>query len=219
MTVAINQSAGADPANAASVFGIAADENRLVRTCEALRSRGFEAELLEDARGARDRVLELIPRGSSVLTAASETLRLSGLEAAINDCGEYAAIRPRVRTLSRTTHPDDLRMLMSTPDVVVGSAVAVTETGSVVVVSASGSQLPSYAGGAGAAILIIGAQKVVPTLDRAFERAERYALPLETERALKAYGRPSAINSLLVLHREPVGARTRVLLLREVIGY
>jgi hypothetical protein len=217
MTLATNPSAASE--RGANPFDIAADENTLIRTIEALRARGFEAELLDDAQCARDRVLELIPRGSSVLTAASETLRLSGLEAAINDSGDYAAIRPRLRTLNRTTHADELRMLMSTPDVVVGSAVAVTETGSIVVVSASGSQLPAYAGGAATVILIIGAQKVVPTLERAFERAEHHALPLEMKRALKAYGRPSAINKVLVLHREPFGPRMRVLLLREVIGY
>jgi hypothetical protein len=40
------------------------------------------------------------------------------------------------------------------PDVMVGSVYAVTETGSLVVASASRSQLPGYAGGAARAIWI-----------------------------------------------------------------
>ena len=59
---------------------------------------------------------------------------------------------------------------MSTPDVIVGSVHAVTETGSLVVASTSGSQLPGYACGALRAIWIVGAQKVVPDLATALRR-------------------------------------------------
>jgi LUD domain len=70
--------------------------------------------------------------------------------------------------------------LMSTPDVIVGSVAAVTEAGSLVVASASGSQLPGYAGAAARAIWIVGAQKVVPDLPAALRRVEDHALPLES---------------------------------------
>jgi len=48
---------------------------------------------------------------------------------------------------------------------------------------------------------------------------EEYALPLESARAQLAYGRPSAINRLLVLNAEPQPGRGTVLLLREAIGF
>ncbi len=101
----------------------------------------------------------------------------------------------------------------------VGSLAAVTETGSLVAVSASGSQLPAYAGGAGRLILVVGAQKVVPDLATAFQRVEEYCLPLEDVRARRVYGQASAVSKVLVVHREPLGPRTTVLLLREPIGY
>ena len=69
-----------------------------------------------------------------------------------------------------------------------GSVAAVTETGSLVIASASGSQLPGYAGGAARAIWVVGAQKVVPDLSTALRRVEDHCLPLETARALKVYG-------------------------------
>jgi hypothetical protein len=65
------------------------------------------------------------------------------------------------RAMDRGTELDEIWRLMSTPDVIVGRVHAVTETGSLVVASASGSQLPGYAGGAARAIWIVGAQKVV----------------------------------------------------------
>jgi L-lactate utilization protein LutC len=108
---------------------------------------------------------------------------------------------------------------MSTPDVVVGSVAALTETGSLVVASASGSQLPAYVNGAVRAIWVVGAQKVVPDLNTALRRVEEHCLPLETARAQQAYGQPSAVNRLLVLNAEPPPGRATVLLLREAIGF
>lgn len=184
-----------------------------------LTEHGFAVEILEDAAEARVRVRELIPPGSSVLTGASETLRLSGIEADINNGDRYDAVKPRLYAMDRAREMDDIRRLMSTPDVSIGSVNAVTEAGSLVVASASGSQLPGHAGGAGHAIWVVGAQKIVPDLAAALRRVEEYCLPLENERALRVYGQPSAVNRLLILNGEPYPGRGTVLLLREAIGF
>jgi len=154
-----------------------------------------------------------------VFTGASETLRLSGIEADINTSGRYQAIRPRVLAMDRATEADDIRRLVTSPDVAVGSVAALTETDSLVIASASGSQLPGYAGGAGRAIWIVGAQKVVTDLSAALRRVEDHCLPLESARAQVAYGQPSAVNRLLILNAEPYPGRGTVLLLREAIGF
>ncbi len=200
-------------------FAEPAPAERLERAAAALTEHGFATELLDDAAAARTRVKELIPDGASVLTGASETLRLSGIEADLNASGRYRALRPRLLAMDRATEADEIRRLMSTPDVAVGSVAAVTETGSLVVASASGSQLPGYAGGAARAIWIVGAQKVVPDLSTALRRVAEHALPLETARAQRAYGQPSAVNRLLILNAEPHPGRGTVLLLREAIGF
>ncbi len=192
---------------------------RLERAAGALKTNGFIVEILDNAAAARPRIQDLIPAGASVFTAASETLRLSGIDADINTSGRYHAIKPRVLAMDRATRADEIRHLLASPDIVVGSVVALTETGSLVVASASGSQLPSYAGGAALAIWVVGAQKVVPDLDTAMRRVEEHALPLESARAQTAYGMPSAINRLLVLNAEPHPGRGIVLLLREAIGF
>jgi hypothetical protein len=157
---------------------------------------------VESAAAARTRIKDLIPEGASVFTAASETLRLSGIDEDINTSGRYQAVKPLVRAIDRVTGADDIRRLLASPDVVVGSIAALTETGSLVVASASGSQLPAYAGGA-RAIWVVGAQKVVPDLSTALRRVEDHALPLESARAQVAYGQPSAINRLLVSTQNP----------------
>ncbi|ASR39809.1 hypothetical protein BAY61_30170 [Prauserella marina] len=190
----------------------------LERAATALKANNFVVEILDDVAAARARVAELIPDGTEVLTAASETLRLSGIDDDLNASGEYRAVRPRLLAMDRASEGDEIRRLAACPDVVVGSVAAVTETGSLVAASGSGSQLPSYAGGS-RAIWIVGAQKIVPDLAAALRRVEEHALPLEDARARKVYGQPSAINRLLVLNAEPFPGRGTVLLLREAIGF
>lgn len=190
----------------------------LERAASALTAHGFAVEILDDATAARARVKQLLPDGVSVFTSASETLRLSGIEDDINASGRYEAIKPRVLAMDLATEADAIRRLIATPDFVVGSVAAVTEAGSVVVASGSGSQLPAYAGGAGRAIWIVGAQKVVPDLPTAMRRVEDHALPLEDARARAVYGQPSAINRLLTLNAVQPG-RLIILLLREAIGF
>ena len=209
MTTPIPTTSFADPAPAP----------RLERAAAALTAHGFTVEILDDAAAARVRVKDLIPEGASVFTAASETLRLSGIDTDINTSGRYQAIKPRVLAMDRGTGADDIRRLLASPDVVVGSVAAVTETGSLVIASGSGSQLPAYAGGAARRIWIVGAHKVVPDLTTALRRVEDHCLPLESARTRVAYGWPSAVSRLLILNLEPYPGRGTVLLLREAIGF
>jgi hypothetical protein len=200
-------------------FADPAPTQHLEQAATALRAHGFTVEILDDAAAARARIKALIPEGVSVFTGASETLRLSGVDEDINTSGRYEALKPRLLAMDRVAQADEIRRLLASPDVAVGSVAALTETGSLVVASASGSQLPGYAGGAAHAIWIVGAQKVVPDLSTALRRVEEHALPLESARAEAAYGRPSAINRLLILNAEPQPGRGTVLLLREAIGF
>ena len=207
------------PESPATPFAAPVTDERLERVAAALKEKHFDVEILDDAAAARARVKDLVPEGAAVFTVASETLRLSGIDEDINAGGRYDAIRPRVLAIDRATGADEIRRLLAGPDYVVNSVAAVTETGSLVLASGTGSQLPANAGGAAHAVWIVGAQKVVPDLSTALRRVEEYALPLENARAQAVYGMPSAVNRLLILNAEPRPGRGTVLLLREAIGY
>jgi hypothetical protein len=209
MTTAVPAASFTDPAPAA----------RLEQAAAALAAHGFAVEILDDAAAARARIRELIPEGASVFTGASETLRRSGIDEDLNSSGRYDGIRSRGTAMDRSTQRGEIWRLISTPDVIVGSVAAVTETGSLVAASASGSQLTGYAGGAARVIWVAGAQKVVPDLATALRRVEDHCLPLESDRAMTAYGKPSAVNRVLILNAEPEAGRGTVLLLREAIGF
>src|SRR6478752_3042718 len=113
--------------NPTMLFADPAPAHRLERGATALRRNGFTVEIVDDAAAARVRVNALIPEGASVFTGASETLRLSGIEADVNASGRYQAVRPRVLAMDRGTQADEIRQLTASPGVAVGSVAAATE--------------------------------------------------------------------------------------------
>jgi hypothetical protein len=103
-------------------------------------------------------------------------------------------------------------------DYALGSVHAVTHDGTLVIASASGSQLASYAWGAANVIFVIGAQKLVLTLEAAHERIVEHSLKLEDARAIAAYGQHSFIGKVLEIRQELPG-RIHVVLIRQQVGF
>ena len=100
----------------------------------------------------------------------------------------------------------------------VGSVQAVTEDGILVAVSATASQLGSYAYTAGKVILVVGSQKIVPDLETAMRRVREHALPWEDAQTRQAVGIGSFVGKILIIEREWVNDRMTVILVREPIG-
>jgi L-lactate utilization protein LutC len=200
-------------------FGTVSDEAQVKRTAAALEANGITVLRAADAAEAKRIVLDLIPDGSQVHHGASESLEASGITDEIEKSGRYEPLRPRIWSMDRTTQADEIRRLSSAPDVMLGSVHAVTETGSLVAASMSGSQLGPYATGAGRVILVVGAQKIVPNLEEGLRRIDEYAFPLEDARAQAAYGIHSAVNKVLIISREFIPGRIAVVLVDEALGF
>ena len=200
-------------------FGTVADEAEVKRTAAALEANGISVLRAADAAEAKRIVLDLIPDGSQVHHGASESLEASGITDEIEKSGRYEPLRPRIWSMDRTTQADEIRRLSAAPDMMLGSVHAVTETGSLVAASMSGSQLGPYATGAGRVILVVGTQKIVPNLEEGLRRIDEYAFPLEDARAQAAYGIHSGVNKILVINREIAPGRITVILVDEVLGF
>ena len=200
-------------------FGTLADDARVRRTAAALEANGISVLLAADAAEARRVVLDLIPDGSQVYHGASQTLERSGITDVIEKSGRYEPLRPRIWSMDRQTQADEIRRLSAAPDVMLGSVHAVTETGSLLAASMSGSQLGPYVTGAGRVILVVGTQKIVSDLEEGLRRIEEYAFPLEDARAQAAYGIHSGVNKVLVINREIIPGRITVVLVHEALGF
>ncbi|MGA8219796.1 MAG: LUD domain-containing protein [Solirubrobacterales bacterium] len=194
------------------------EETTLTETVVALEERGFGVEVVDDLDAARERVLTRIPEGSSVMTNPSVTLESTGIARAINNGGAYDSGHTKVLALDRATQMREIKAMMVLPDFTLGSVHAITRDGTLVIASALGSQLASYAWGAANVIFVVGAQKLVPDLDAAHERIYEHSFKLEDARALEAYGKNSRVGKILEIHEEDPG-RIHVVLIREAVGF
>ena len=175
------------------------DLQTVEKTIAALKSNGITAYCVETGATAKKKVLELIPQGAEVMTMTSVTLETIGLVKEINESGKFDSVRNKLKSLNRETQSAAMRKIGAAPEWAVGSVHAVTENGEVVIASNTGSQLAAYAYGAQHVIWIVGMQKIVKNRDEALQRIDEYALPLENERAKKAYGIGSNVSKLLMV--------------------
>jgi hypothetical protein len=193
-------------------------DHALSATVVALEEHGFSVEVADDLDAAREAVLARIPRGSSVMTNTSVTLADTGIADAINDSGPYDSARNKMFALDFATQAQEMKAIGGQPDYALGSVHAVTHDGTLVIASASGSQLASYAWGAANVIFVVGAQKLVPTLEAAHERIYQHSLVLEDARAIAAYGQHSSVGKILEIRQELPG-RIHIVLIRQVAGF
>jgi acyl-CoA hydrolase len=173
------------------------DDQTLAATVVALEGHGFSVEIVEDLAAARETVLARIPNGVSVMTNTSVTLQQTGIAAAINESGRYDFARTKMLALDFATQAQEMKAIGGQPDYALGSVHAITRDGTLVIASASGSQLASYAWGAANVIVVVGLHKLVADLDVARERICQHSLKLEDARAIAAYGQHSAVGKIL----------------------
>lgn len=196
------------------------NNNVLERTVAALKHNGIEAILAESREDAKVQALKAIPEGSEVMTMTSVTLTELGIEQELNGSGKYKPVRDMLYGMDRATQDVTMRKLGAAAEFSIGSAHAVTEAGQIVIASNTGSQLPAESYGSAHVVFVVGVQKIVTNLDEAMKRIYEHTLPLESERARKAYGvEGSNVSKLLIINKEVQRGRITVVFVPEAIGF
>lgn len=198
-------------------FSKLASDVQIEKTSAALRARGINVIIAQNSAEAKAAVLGLLPKDQEIFTGSSATVDALGISAEVD--ANYNSLRVKMSKMDYATQGGEMMKMGATPAVMIGSVHAVTEEGSIVVASATGSQLAGYASGAAQVIWVIGSQKIVPTLEKAMQRVEEYSLALEDERALNVYGVNSGINKMLIIHREANPNRTTLVIVKENLGF
>jgi hypothetical protein len=193
-------------------------EATIQKVAAALRTNNIDARVVDSGEDAKRLVLELIPEGAEVYSGKSKTLVDLGLYKELFESGRYDSLRARYMDLDRKTHAREIRKLIAAPDYMLGSVQAVTESGDLVIASASASQLGPYASGAGRLILLIGSQKIVHDLDEAMRRIEETVFPYEDAMVRERMNISTFIGKVLIIRREWVDGRVTVILIREPVG-
>jgi hypothetical protein len=200
-------------------FAMLASDQRIDAAAGALERNGIRALVVDTGQEARLRVRELLADGAEVFNNTSRTLESIGVAEDIERSGRYQATRLRLYQMDREMQGREMRVLAAAPEYVVGSVHAVTDGGSLLIASASGSQLGPLVSGAAHVILVIGGQKIVADLETGLRRIREYSYPLEDERARRVYGVPSGVNNVLIINRVLVPQRVTAILAKEKLGF
>jgi len=200
-------------------FSRLADQAAIDRVIKALEEKGISVDLAENNDEAVKKIFGLIPEGAEVMTMTSTSLVQLGADKIINESGKFQSARQTFKTLDEENRKMEIKRLGSAPSWAIGSVHALLEDGSLLIASATGSQLPAYAYGADNVLWVIGAQKIVKDLDEGMKRIYDYVFPLENERSLKAYGMGSGVNKVLLINKETVPGRLNVLIVKQKLGF
>lgn len=205
-----------------NTFDALVSEEKVSVTVEALKANGFMPEVVDTKEMALTRIKEIIPTGASVMNGSSTTLKeigfidyLKGGQHGWNNLHEAVLFEkdPEKQAL--------LRKQSVLSDVYLGSAHAITQEGEIIIASASGSQMPHLVYTSQTLILIVGIQKIVPTLTEALSRVREYVYPLEDARMKEVGMGGSVISKLLTLKVEPgfMSRKFHIIFVREKLGF
>lgn len=194
-------------------------EEQIQRTAQALEKNNIHVLIAEDGAEAKRMFFELIPEGSEVFLGSSVTLEQLGIKDQIDSSGKYDALRPKMGAMDRATQGREIRKLGAGPDYAAGSVHALTEDGSVLIASNTGSQLGPYAFGAGKVIWVVGAQKLVKDLEEGMRRLQEYTIPLEDVHMQQLYNLHTNLSKLLIINKEVRPGRITMIIVKEELGY
>lgn len=195
------------------------NQDSINKTIESLNSNGINTIFVQNGDEATTEALKLIKEGGEVMDMTSVTVEQIGLKDKLLS-GKYNAVRNKFATMNHETEHLEMQKLGAAPEYVVGSVHAVTEDGHVLIASQTGSQLAAYGSGSSHVIWLVGAQKIVKNVEEGIKRIYDYTLPLESERAQKAYGvAGSAVNKLLIINKEVKPNRIHLILINQVVGF
>jgi hypothetical protein len=202
-----------------SEFAELASDEQIATAAEALERSGIRSLRAATAADAKGLVDSLLVDGAEVYNNTSQTLEATGIADNIERSGRYQPLRLRLYRMDREMQRREMRTLAASPDYVVGSAHALTQGGSLLIASASGSQLGPLVSGAGHVILVIGAQKIVSDVATGMRRIYEYCYPLEDARARRAYGVPSGVNNILIINKVMTPGRVTAIIVSERLGF
>ncbi|MBI4114803.1 MAG: lactate utilization protein [Candidatus Niyogibacteria bacterium] len=199
-----------------------ANTEAVQKVIEALAERGIMAILVNNRMEALEKVKSFIPKGASVMNGSSRTLEDIGFVDYLKSGNHgWKNLHEEVLAEKDPVKQAILRKQAVLSDYYLGSVHAVAETGQLIIVSNSGSQLPHIVFTSPNLVFVVGTQKLAPNLDAALSRVREYVLPLEDKRMKDAGMGGSAISKLLIFEREPVFMRRKVhvIFVNEKLGF
>lgn len=204
------------------------NERLAERMIKNLKRRNMEAFYCKTSEETIQKVLELIPDGSSITWGGSMTIRDMGLPDALRKKGTYEVLDRDL--VEGNEEKVQMYVRAFTTDVYLSSANAISEDGVIVNIDGNGNRVAAITWGPKKVIFIIGLNKVAQTVEAALARARSTASPINAARfdiktpcqvdgACHNCNSPESIcNYVHFLRNSPHGKHT-VILVGEDLGY
>ena len=156
------------------------NEKAAGKVIKNLARRNIEACYCPTAHEAVEKLLEMIPSGSSVTWGGSMSIRDIGIPAALVEAGKY-------EVYDRDKAPDraaatEIYLKAFSCDYYLSSANAITEDGIIVNIDGTGMCVAAITFGPRNVIFVIGMNKLTQDVDSALARARSLAAPVNTAR-------------------------------------
>lgn len=204
------------------------NERLAERMIKNLKRRNMEAFYCKTSEETIQKVLELIPDGSSITWGGSMTIRDMGLPDALSKKGTYEVLDRDL--VEGNEEKVQMYVRAFTTDVYLSSANAISEDGVIVNIDGNGNRVAAITWGPKKVIFIIGLNKVAQTVEAALARARSTASPINAARfniktpcqvdgVCHNCNSPESIcNYVHFLRNSPHGKHT-VILVGENLGY
>lgn len=191
------------------------------KTMKSLKTRGINPEFVDTKKDALNRLKELIPAGSEIMTGGSTTLDQIGFtEILVHGQHQWKNLKDAILSEKDPARQIELRKKSVTAKYMIGSIHAVVETGEVLVVNATGSSIPAYSFSSDNVIWIVGTQKIVSTVEEGFKRLREYCFPLEDNRMKSLGYGGSTLGKFLLFEKETNSNRKITLIfVNEKLGF
>jgi len=185
-----------------TTFNKVASDASVAACAKKLNEVKHKATVVDSAKAAVDLVASLIPQNASVGFGYSTTFNEIGLNDMIKgraDLKNFRAIALAAEAKNDWAGAGAARAEGAHADYFLTSANAVSEDGVIVLADASLTRVPGVLSGKNV-ILVVGANKVVPTEADAKKRLHDFVLPLESARVRVVFKAPaSAINNEIIV--------------------
>lgn len=205
-----------------TTYDTLASAESIAATQKMLTNNGFLPEVVETGADALARIKEIIPAGASLMNGSSRTLDQIGFIALLKE-GKHGWNNLHDAVLAEQDKAKQavLRKQSVISDYYLGSVHALSETGEMIIASASGSQLPHIVFTSPNIIFVVSTQKITPTVDAGLARLREHVFPLEDQRMKDANMGGSMMAKTLILSKEPafMGRKVHVILVKEKLGF
>lgn len=207
----------------------AARELQAKSIISAIEKRNMTAYYCESKEDCLKKVLEILPEGCTVAWGGSESIKEAGITDAVKESGKYT-VYDRARYLS-PRQVKEFNTLAFSSDYYFMSTNAITLDGMLMNIDGNGNRVANLIFGPEHVIVVVGMNKVVPTIEDAYDRIRNFASPPNTMRLNKntpcsktgkcgdCYSDDCICNQIVVTRRSRVKERIIVLLVNDNLGF